>query len=291
MIMGHVGFGQIFDKYIHAFHMPMWFIISGYFINLNRPFKSYLHSKLKVLIIPYIIFSLSYEIIWSILGHSRWEALVWPNSLLIPLNGALWFLPAMFFADIIGYGLLKGTKRNYFTFILTLIVVSFVGTSVFCKLPFSFDSGLVGVSLLMTGYALREKGLPHIRGCLLYITILLSIILVFINGYINVRLNLYAFSALFYLNAILSTIVYWNIARIITVKYEHRLSFFYEVGRYSLLYVCVNEFLIVLLSKFSFGDLVGKVASRLFEVIIIIVICFLINRVLLNSRLKFLIGK
>lgn len=85
--------------------------------------------------------------------------------------------------------------------------------------------------------------------------------------------------------------MYWNIARIITVKYEHRLSFFYEVGRYSLLYVCVNEFLIVILRKFNFGDLVGKVASRLFEVIIIIVICFLINRVLLNSRLKFLIGK
>ena len=31
MIMGHVGFGELFSKYIHAFHMPLFFLISGYF--------------------------------------------------------------------------------------------------------------------------------------------------------------------------------------------------------------------------------------------------------------------
>lgn len=29
MVMGHVGFGVVFDKWIHAFHVPIWFIISG----------------------------------------------------------------------------------------------------------------------------------------------------------------------------------------------------------------------------------------------------------------------
>ena len=31
MVMGHIGFGGIFDKFIHAFHMPMFFFVSGYF--------------------------------------------------------------------------------------------------------------------------------------------------------------------------------------------------------------------------------------------------------------------
>lgn len=35
MIMGHVKFGSIFNKWIHAFHMPMFFFISGWFY-LNR---------------------------------------------------------------------------------------------------------------------------------------------------------------------------------------------------------------------------------------------------------------
>ena len=31
MIMGHIKFGSHFDKWIHAFHMPMFFFISGWF--------------------------------------------------------------------------------------------------------------------------------------------------------------------------------------------------------------------------------------------------------------------
>lgn len=32
MVMGHIGFGSKFDKFIHAFHMPIFFWISGFFI-------------------------------------------------------------------------------------------------------------------------------------------------------------------------------------------------------------------------------------------------------------------
>ena len=28
MVMGHIGFGATFDKFIHAFHMPMFFLVS-----------------------------------------------------------------------------------------------------------------------------------------------------------------------------------------------------------------------------------------------------------------------
>lgn len=30
MIMGHIGFGGIFDYWIHSFHMPMFYFISGF---------------------------------------------------------------------------------------------------------------------------------------------------------------------------------------------------------------------------------------------------------------------
>ena len=42
MIMGHIGYGDTFDFFIHAFHMPMFFFISGYFYQSykekNKPF-------------------------------------------------------------------------------------------------------------------------------------------------------------------------------------------------------------------------------------------------------------
>lgn len=43
MIMGHIGFGRLFDHYIHAFHMPMFFFASGYFFKKSSQFGDFCH--------------------------------------------------------------------------------------------------------------------------------------------------------------------------------------------------------------------------------------------------------
>ena len=62
MVMGHIGFKKKFTYFIHGFHMPMFFIISGYLFTLKHqedlPFKEYLIKKFKSLIIPYISFGI-----------------------------------------------------------------------------------------------------------------------------------------------------------------------------------------------------------------------------------------
>ena len=60
MLMGHVDFGMKFNIYIHAFHMPIFFFVSGYFYNPDK-FKSakeYIIHELKALIVPYTVFVL-----------------------------------------------------------------------------------------------------------------------------------------------------------------------------------------------------------------------------------------
>lgn len=47
MIMGHIGFGNTFDIYIHAFHMPMFFFISGYLFH-NYDFKKFITKKFNL---------------------------------------------------------------------------------------------------------------------------------------------------------------------------------------------------------------------------------------------------
>ena len=37
MIMAHIGFGDTFNHYVHAFHMPMFFFASGYFFKEKKP--------------------------------------------------------------------------------------------------------------------------------------------------------------------------------------------------------------------------------------------------------------
>ena len=58
MIMGHMGFGNDFDFYIHGFHMPLFFFVSGYLFNIKRTFCEVISRKFKALIIPYASFGM-----------------------------------------------------------------------------------------------------------------------------------------------------------------------------------------------------------------------------------------
>ena len=57
MVMGHIGFGGKFDKFIHAFHMPMFFFISGFFYKEKCiDIKKYAVDKAKKLLTQYFVF-------------------------------------------------------------------------------------------------------------------------------------------------------------------------------------------------------------------------------------------
>lgn len=68
MVLGHVGLGNQFSHFIHAFHMPMWFIVSGYFVNIDSDVKHYVQKRFKSLIIPYLCWGIPFEIAISSFG-------------------------------------------------------------------------------------------------------------------------------------------------------------------------------------------------------------------------------
>ena len=41
MITGHIEFGSVYDKWIHSFHMPMFFIISGFLFHVKEHLMFY----------------------------------------------------------------------------------------------------------------------------------------------------------------------------------------------------------------------------------------------------------
>ena len=60
MIMGHIKFGSHFDKWIHAFHMPMFFFVSGWFYRSKDGVSAgkQIIGKAKSLLLPYIVFEM-----------------------------------------------------------------------------------------------------------------------------------------------------------------------------------------------------------------------------------------
>ena len=84
MVMGHVDFGAAFDKYIHAFHMPAWFFLSGYFGNYDKlSFAGVIQYPLWI----YFVWDKNVSALEPIKNS------FWCNtSLIMPIAGALWFL-------------------------------------------------------------------------------------------------------------------------------------------------------------------------------------------------------
>lgn len=320
MIFGHVGFGWVIDKYIHAFHMPIFFIISGYFFNKDKYNKSlikFVKVKARSLLVPYIFFGLFHYIVWLIfIGYQEnkniklfLKNLFWRNTNdEMPIAGALWFLTCLFILEITYY-LLNKISRSEKWLALLLTCFSIITYSI-CeifdyRLPYAADVAFVSLPFFYIGNLLKlysntffvEK-ITNINHKALFFLFLASTILVFLNGYVNLRTAEYSFLFMFYINAVVCYIFYLNLAKKIVLTSNHLLkkasNCIEYLGRNSLVFLLLNQLIIYLLTRISinFKDetIVTVVLTKIIILGLSIIILIVFNE-LLNRKLKYIIGK
>lgn len=113
MVLGHMHFDdQNFGRIVYAFHMPLFFLISGYLYKRPINLIDYLKRKAKRLLIPYVTFTFAYLLLSFCLSRKASTILDGLKSILVfptqgmPMESALWFLPAMFLCCVM-YALLE----------------------------------------------------------------------------------------------------------------------------------------------------------------------------------------
>lgn len=158
MIMGHIGFRSVFDHFIHAFHMPMFFMISGYFYKKGTAPRLYIYKNARSLLLPYISFGSVYCIVyWLRNGFSSGPliALFCFNTRNFPIAGALWFLTALFFT-VVFYSVLDKYDKKYLIIPLVLIG-SYADRFLLYPLPWGLSASFVGMGLFFIGQKIREN--------------------------------------------------------------------------------------------------------------------------------------
>lgn len=88
-------------EWISAFHMPLFFFLSGIFFRPNPNWCQFLKSKSRRLLVPYIIYFYMCNIFDGILHMLRDQPFDWSDRLLQfwaprAMAGPLWFLLALF---------------------------------------------------------------------------------------------------------------------------------------------------------------------------------------------------
>ena len=97
MVIGHTSIPSFLSNFIWAFHMPLFFIASGWTTNFEGcNLGSFIRKKTRGLLLPFMVYSILVIIIENSLGWKSFSELI--------LHGwvayALWFIPVLFFALI-----------------------------------------------------------------------------------------------------------------------------------------------------------------------------------------------
>ncbi len=171
VILGHcVCFGGIMHNAIFAFHMPLFFILSGIVYKTNS--KGIVSKKIKSLIVPYFIFSIL-GILVS-LAIPIWRRKITVKSIICDIYlgnpdninvSSIWFLMCMFWTCILTYLIYK-IKKQYLrnSIVVILVILGFlfahyrsnIDILPMKRMPLDIDVMLVAIGFLYLGINVKN---------------------------------------------------------------------------------------------------------------------------------------
>jgi fucose 4-O-acetylase-like acetyltransferase len=175
VILGHLGFGS---RIFSTFHMPLFFLISGYFYKYSKN-KDFISKKAKQLLIPYLFTGiciiildfakkfaehlisgtkiiLDYDILTLLYGSGYKTIEIFGIN--IGAIGAIWFLLALFEALVI----INITNNIKFQPII-IVAIATVGyySAKYIWLPFSIQAGMLASLFVYIGMLVKKLNLSE----------------------------------------------------------------------------------------------------------------------------------
>jgi len=126
------------DQWIYAFHMPLFFLLSGLFIqkSTEKPFGIFISSRVKTIVYPYFIWSFLQGGLQIVLGKFTNNKVEFNALFKIIYNPIMqfWFLYCLFMMIVI-YALLRqwaGARTPYYFLLLALLAYALrlLGTNI-----------------------------------------------------------------------------------------------------------------------------------------------------------------
>ncbi len=249
VILGHLSLRVQYHRIIaYSFHMPLFFIISGYFTK-DRTFKETIKKELnKSIKIAYIFVIL--DIIIYLLKTDVWEIkeilkifLIFNGSL---INSPIWFLFTLSACKAI-YSLIGKSKKAIYSM--------FIATTMFCIFNFNkilpdywLFNTIVVMPFYLTGVMFKEKKIldevdKKGKGWLFIFTFILILIALF-NGYtdLNVHINGKSY-LLFYITGVIGTLCCKSLSNFISESNNLIIKMLEKMGKNSLMILVTHYYL------------------------------------------------
>lgn len=323
VVLGHVSENEFISGFIYNFHMPLFFILSGYiYVKFSKKdIVNFSVNRIKRLMLPYFFWGIITLIYWIVI--ERFLRNQTDISLFIPIlnlflasctsngyvyNAVLWFIPCMLVTSLIFNLLYVKLKKYTYIIVLALGIIELIygnfyyeNSEKMFRLPYMLD--VVGVTLLYYGIGalygeLNVKNI-FVENNLIYKTLLFLVsfvitIIVTLNNSANMASIKYGNILLFLIGAVFGSIGSCCLgSMLINVKGVSDILKF--LGINSLTIMCIHEpikrIIIFCFEKFLSAVNVREVPIFIFVITIVTVtICtiavLLLNRVSKIIKLK-----
>lgn len=290
VIIGHlVNYNGLLKTYIYAFHMPLFFFLTGYvYSNKQEKFKTYFYKKSKRILLPYIIYNILSLLLNTYLGtyifSEKKEIFkgIFYTSGQIPWNSSLWFLPVIFWCYLLLY-LLKNQKINNKKIIMILcLIVAIVFSKYNIILPFGLHIVPMSMFFVISANIIKEYDFRNKK--LLIISILIFIHFAYLNKRVNISTNVYNNYLLYIIVAFSAINILFFIANIIKKN-----NIIERFGHYSLFMFCTQRMLFVIYNKFGIVTGANNYFINFYLIIVTIIIYYLL--IIFFDKLKKLVIK
>lgn len=255
VVLGHVSLIEPLNTVIYAFHMPLFFFISGFLFFFSRK-EHFVIRRLKSLLTPYLIFSLLTFCYWAFLERGmRGQTGIPVFTPLLNIftgqggndgyafNVVMWFIPCMLMTQLVFYLAERFIKSRFFLAAL-IVLLSAAGYlySLFSpfRLPWCLDAMTMALPFYALGYILAGKGMlcsisKGKAAALSAVFLAILIPLALINGKADMNNNIYQNYFLFYVAAACGIAFIWMISQLCRFRWLKYL------GNASIIIMCIHE--------------------------------------------------
>lgn len=249
MVLGHTSIPSIFSNFIWAFHMPLFFIASGWTTNWQkRDFIAFAKRKSRTLLVPFFFYSFFVLLIHFFKGWGDFN--YWINNGWI--SYALWFIPVLFLASIFAK-LIYFIKNRYIIIGCAIVLATISGILSFYKIqllwnlssvPFATFLIVLGTEFKRFNSIIADSKLWHI------------LFLFFVTAAVSQfwRLDLCFNSILPFLpltiGALAGTLMIFMISSRIDKHFRYISFIFQKVGQETYLIIAFSQIIIMLINDY-----------------------------------------
>lgn len=315
MVFDHVGWGSFVHSYIQSFHMPLFFIVSG-FLWKDRDTATLAKKRFQSSMIPYLCFGGAYAMmaiacyemgIYQVGIRDTLRAIVlYPTDMAhIPLAPALWFLPCFFLSNLLYGGALR--KLNGVKRVVVVILIATVGMTYSSitdlMLPFAIEPTATAIFFIWIGDCIKDK-MDNVEKYSKKVTVIAGILVVhlsvvLLNGSVDLRSARYNNCILYVIGAVSGTLLWWIVSNHLADNKNELISKCSKVLVYlsisSITFLCMNQPFITVFESIRLlvpvEGVIFKAGGRLAVFTLVLLSCYIANEQINKTGLKRVLGK